>query len=465
MTPNRVIICHPDLIRYRKIIGIAGLLFLFLALSRFNIIKDCEQTRIKKVLFINPSQHTVSTKGERNDLNSLKYSFFVAGIPYSETCYDKLDSVKPEEFDIVVLPYAAGKNLNSEEAGIIAKAINEGASVIFDGVSKMNEAIDIKVIDKPIYVSQIRDFMFPKDTMYWTDSVLVHTVDNIHKTFNVLCSDVNSRLPVAVSGKFGKGNFIFYSALFDPITDKGYSRFPLLIEYMDKVFGLKALALRKKVEMYYDPGMRDNSISIEKLAQSWRKHNIKTIYAAGWYFDYGYDYETLINSCHANGILVYCWLETPMISKKFWENHPEWREKTATLRDAYVDWRYLMNLDNDNCRNAIFNAFEKFLISYDWDGVDLAELYFEPSPVGPELPENFTPMNDLVRNEFKNISGFDPVLLFDTTSSHYWKTNNPDWKRFASYRKDLCYKLKQSFLDFLTSVQKKRMILKLCLPL
>ena len=53
---------------------------------------------------------------------------------------------------------------------------------------------------------------------------------------------------------------------------------------------------------------------------------------------------SLIEACHRHGILVYVWLELPHVSEKFWADHPEWREKTALLQDAQLDWRKLMNL-------------------------------------------------------------------------------------------------------------------------
>ena len=91
--------------------------------------------------------------------------------------------------------------------------------------------------------------------------------------------------------------------------------------------------------------------------------------------------------------IVYCWLEPPMVSQKFWNKYPKWREKTAVLKDAKVSWRYLMNFADENCRKKAFSEIESLLMSYDWDGVNVAELYFE-SPGGPAYPENFTPMND-----------------------------------------------------------------------
>ena len=53
---------------------------------------------------------------------------------------------------------------------------------------------------------------------------------------------------------------------------------------------------------------------------------------------------------------------------------------------------------------------------FDWDGVNVAELYFE-SLEGASNPARFTPMNDDVRADFKRVGGFDPKLLFDPSSS------------------------------------------------
>ncbi len=58
------------------------------------------------------------------------------------------------------------------------------------------------------------------------------------------------------------------------------------------------------------------------------------LHVAGWHY-YEPNAETdeylrrLIEACHRKAILVYVWLELPHVSEKFWDEHPEWREKTA----------------------------------------------------------------------------------------------------------------------------------------
>ena len=53
------------------------------------------------------------------------------------------------------------------------------------------------------------------------------------------------------------------------------------------------------------------------------------------------------------------------------------REDRAVLQDAQLDWRKLMNLTNRDCFRAVSAGVKRLLGRFDWDGVNLAELYFE----------------------------------------------------------------------------------------
>jgi hypothetical protein len=114
-----------------------------------------------------------------------------------------------------------------------------------------------------------------------------------------------------------------------------------------------------------------------------------------------------------------------------------------------------MNFADKDCRAKVFSETEALLTKYDWDGVNLAEFYFESSG-GPAHPEIFTPMNDTVRREFRKMHGFDPLEIFDQNSIHFWKNSPEDWRKLAAYRKDLCYQLKAAYLDMLKGVKKKK---------
>jgi hypothetical protein len=424
--------------------------------SSANKEQKLEITELPKIIFINPADTGVISKAENNDVKSFKRSLEVIGFKVTEVSVSKLSETKLLDYSLIILPYAAAKDLSEENIKNIAGALTAGVNLLFDGVSKLTQTIEIKTLRNNINVSKIRDLNFSNKPLYWTIPGSVTPFDTTAQKHQVLCIDDEQHLPIVLSGQYGKGKFISMATMFDPNTDKGYSRFPFLTEYLFQVFGIKRPIERLAMEMYFDPGNREHGFDIDSLANQWKKNKIKRIYAAGWYYDTDYDYTSLIKACHENGILVYCWLETPMISTKFWEDHPEWREKTAYLKDAKIDWRSLMNLADENCRKQVFKEWEAFFMKHDWDGIDFAEMYFEPSPVGPALPENFTPMNTIVREEFKKQAGFDPIDLFDTKGSHYWKQNNKDWKTFANYRKNLCFRIKSHVLDYLTTVQNRK---------
>jgi len=412
---------------------------------------------LPNVLFILPNDTVNLSVFEKNDMYSMMHVFRVSGIRYSEITVEEIMTEKLSRYNLIIVPYATAKLLSDFAVlNHVMNAVKLGSNIITDGLSDIAVSLGLKLQKEQVNISTIGDSYFSSDTLYWTNPHISYVFDNTTRKDSILAFDKISQKPIALSGSFGKGHFISISTLFDPNTTKGYSRFPFLIEWMERFLGLQRIAERKSVEMYFDPGMRDDNLNIDSLAELWQQRLIKRIYVAGWYYDNNVDYKAIIDACHQNGIQAYCWLETPEINKTFWDKHPEWREKTATGRDANVDWRKLMNLADTACRKQVCKELDSLLMKHDWDGVNLAELYFEPHPQGFDNPNNFTPMNTIVRNEFKQKSGFDPIELFNPQSSNFWKTNKKSWRQFADYRKVLSYRLKCQFLEFLNSVKNKK---------
>jgi len=409
-----------------------------------------------KIALIVPNEHETLSVHERNDMKSLRESILVSGISFEEIGMDQLYKKPLKSYDLLVLPFASADRLSDKQKKFMIKALRSGVNIFTDSITAFSSAAGIKMAQDAIDVAQIRDNFLPNDTLFWAIPTDVYPIASMPANSKVLSVDNKQKLPLVVKCSVGKGQLIFSSPLFDPYTDKGYSRFSYFIETLNKELGIRYLAHSSEVEMYLDMGMR-NGENYDELAKSWQKKHIKRIHASGWYYDDpDTNYPEMIKACHTYGISVYCWLETPMISAGFWNRHPEWREKTATLRDANVDWRKLMNLANEDCRKRAAFELDSFLRVNDWDGINLAELYFEPSPVGPRIPANFTPMNDLVRNDFKNQNGFDPILILDPKSPHYWERNQADWKKLAAYRKKLAFDLKTFFLDHFNAVANQK---------
>src|SRR5207302_8795736 len=148
--------------------------------------------------------------------------------------------------------------------------------------------------------------------------------------------------------------------------------------------GAPAGPARTGAEIYLDPGGLHNGVKGTPQELARRLAGVRAVHIAGWNADYqdpkfNYDYGALIDALHARGVLAYAWLEPPFVSERFWLEHPECREKTATGRDALVDWRRLIALEDATCFRLASPVYSRVVTAYPFDGVDVAELYFEPS--------------------------------------------------------------------------------------
>jgi hypothetical protein len=194
---------------------------------------------------------------------------------------------------------------------------------------------------------------------------------------------------------------------------------------------------------FFDSAYRSR-VDVDYFAARWRKAGIAALHVAAWH-NFEPDPESdaylkkLIEACHREGILVYAWFELPHVSERFWDLHPAWREQTAVLQDAQLDWRKLMNLTNRECFRAVATGVRALLGRFDWDGVNLAELYFE-SLEGITNPSRFTPMNADVRAQFQEQAGFDPLEVFGARA-------DPQSRRmFLDFRASLALGMQQEWL-------------------
>ena len=145
-----------------------------------------------------------------------------------------------------------------------------------------------------------------------------------------------------------------------------------------------------------------------------------------------------------------------MVTPKMWDDHPEWREKTAAGTDGNVGWRYSMNFQDPDCFQAAMDWTKVLLNSSDWDGIDIAELNFDADFKDYLRPDKFVPMNDIVRADFKKKAGFDPIQLFRPNSPHYYKTDPAGMAKFQRYREDIVVDWHRRVLTELEPLCKQR---------
>ncbi len=357
--------------------------------------------------------------------------------------------------NLLIVPYAFVDSLKHTDYDILTQFVNQGGDIITDTRNDLAEELGIQFTPTRLRVSHIRDRFFPEERIAWQYPELV-TKFETSDIDEVFCSDEVTEAPLVIGKKVGKGRFIFFATRFDSYSQYGTSQYPYLLEYVRKYFHVRPIVRRDLLEVYFDPGFR-HTYSIEQLVRQWVNSGIRTVQVAGWheYPKYTYDYERLIRLAHANGILVYLWIEPPQVSQKFWAEHPEWREKNYKMEDVRPSWRYPVSLTDDKCLAAMVNEYKNLLDQFDWDGVNLAELYFEAAK-GFDDAKYFTPMHPSAQKEIKNRYGIDLTAIFNPQSPYYWKSNPAVKKTIVEYRIQRLKEVYETFLSVIADYAKDR---------
>lgn len=334
--------------------------------------------------------------------------------------------------------------------------IEQGGIVVLEGDGELARALGITPGNRRVVVRSIVDQHAPQLGIVW-ESPLEIPVFNLPNDATVLAAERWEHAPVVVALHRGSGAVLWIAA---PPGKQGYERFPYLLQAL-RDLGMKPPFQSERLWAFFDGAYRLR-VDLDYLADRWRKAGIAALQVAGWHY-YESNPESdeylrrLIEACHRKAILVYVWLELPHVSEKFWDDHPEWREKTAILQDAQLDWRKLMNLNNPDCYAAVSQGIKQLISRFDWDGVNLAELYFE-SLLGAADPARFTPMNSDVRNEFRRLHGFDPLELFQTA-----KPDATQLQAFLDYRADLARRQQEKWIGEIESLRPSKPDLDLVL--
>ncbi|MCX6121577.1 MAG: DUF2334 domain-containing protein [Ignavibacteriales bacterium] len=361
----------------------------------------------------------------------------------------------PSKYNLLIVPAAIADSLTPEDISTLTNYVTSGGNIILDSKTDLAGEFGIQYASTQIRVRHVRDKLFPEEQIVWRYPELVNKfdVDNLDKIF---CIDEATESPMVIGKRFGKGKVLYINSRFDPHSQQGYSNYPYFIEYIRRYFQLRPIVRREKLEVFFEPGSR-RLYSVENLVRSWVSNGIRIIHVSGWheYPKYTWDYARLIRLAHANGILVYAWLEPPQISQFFWDTHPEWREKNIFGEDAKPAWRYPVALTDTLCVQEMTRLYHSFLESFDWDGVDLAELYFE-SGRGFEEPKLFTPAHPTARLELKRKYGIDLKAAFDSLSSSYWKTNAKVKETIVNYRVEKIKSIYETLLRSFNEIAKTK---------
>lgn len=333
--------------------------------------------------------------------------------------------------------------------------VERGAILILEGESSLAGTFGFRRTDSTVKVNSLIDVHQPKLPIVWEKGLELPAFE-IPAGARVFAHERWSGAPMVAGFQRGAGAVLWVAV--SP-GEHGYDRFPYLLQALADL-GLDPPFRGSRLWAFFDSAYRSR-VDVDYFAARWRKAGIAALHVAAWHFherDAEQDawLEKLIAACHREGILVYAWLELPHISDAFWNEHPQWREKTALLQDAQLDWRKLMNLANPDCFRAAATGVHQVMQRFDWDGINLAELYFE-SLEGIGNPARFTPMNGNVRAEFRRQHGFDPIELFGT------RNDETSRRLFLDYRAGLARRIQEQWIGELESVRREKPHLDLVL--
>ncbi len=330
--------------------------------------------------------------------------------------------------------------------------VSRGAFLVLEGDSPLAREFGFVPSSKQVVVRGVEDLRAPKYEIVWEKPAALPIFD-VPKGCRIFMRERWDHAPLMAGLKRGRGGVLWLAV--SPGAD-GHERFPYLIQALADL-GFEPPFRSANLWAFFDSSYRSR-VDLDYFAERWRKAGISALHVAAWhYYDRNAESDAylkrLIEACHKRAILVYAWLELPHVSDQFWSDHPEWREKTALLQDAQLDWRKLVNLTNRDAYHAAAAGVRDLLARFDWDGVNLAELYFE-SLEGYLNPARFTPMNDDVRADFKAKNGYDPVELFDTTSPRHPSKDAKYMRELLEYRADLARRQQTEWIGEIEKVRK-----------
>lgn len=357
---------------------------------------------------------------------------------------------------LVALPLAGSWPRLLESAGLAP-----GEVEVVTGASEQALRLGFRDTGARVMVRSVVDSIDPSLEIVWQTAVET-PVFAMPPGATVFTRERWTGAPLAAGWRAG-GRVLFWTAV--GLGERGYERFPYIPQALAEL-GLHARAESRNLWAFFDSSYRLRA-DPDYLAARWRRGGIAALHIAAWHYwepDAQRDLwlRKLIEACHRHAITTYAWIELPHVSEQFWRDHPEWREQTAAGQDAQLDWRKLMNLTDPACSAAVDRGLAALAQRFDWDGINLGELYFE-SLEGYQNPARFTPFHAQVRAGFRALHGFDPAELYDEASKRYHARDAAPMRLFLDFRAKLAASLQNDWLASLQALKSSKPWLDLVL--
>jgi hypothetical protein len=388
-----------------------------------------------------------------------KYQLALGAMGFPPTTVDLADLGRLDLSSVrtLIVPLDISKNISPLFVEAVVREVRKGLQVYTEEDSELSRALGVQFVGTTSEVDAILDKHHPEIEIRWREKVVVKEIGA--SDLKIYSEAKSNQSPLIVGGTLGQGRWLYAAVPLDEPEGWGYGRFPYVHEAFLDWFNLQPPFSRSNLIVYLDWAYVSKE-NPKELAARISAKGISEVHLSSFYSlsKSKEFFLEFIENCHNLGILVYSWLELPTVNSEFWIAHPECREKTATGRDAKVDWRQLIALEIPHCMAAVKSEIKTLLEAFPWDGVDVAELYFD-SPTGFDARDNFTPMSDKFRDDFISHSvaageaGVDPIEFLDPASIHFYKRDAAGFARLLRYRSQLCLNLNREIIQFVQGLR------------
>jgi len=356
----------------------------------------------------------------------------------------------------LIVPEQEGWQLGSTFLPVILHDVGHGTPLLLDGATPLAAKLGLAFIGTRGRMKRYR-WKHNAEELIRLPGRLKYSRYKGNPSLKVLADNPQTREPLVVAGNLEQGRFIYSALPLEPPQGLVYEYLPFLAQAIVDEFQITPTLAADNLCAYFDPS--DFPIwDATALAIQLKSWGVREVHLGAWNESEKFREFTrrFIEAAHLEGITVCAWLEFPMVGEAFWDQHPKWREVTASGRPALMDWRHNMALEDPDCFRAVVDRTQRLLLDFDWDGVDLAELYFEAAGGVFKDPTEFTPMHPAFRKMFQQRYGADPLEIFNPRSAHYWRRSPKMRRALIEYRIELITQLTKTFLDTLARCQEQK---------
>jgi len=334
-----------------------------------------------------------------------------------------------------------------DELSRLMNFVNSGGHLAIWGNTPLAQTFDFEFESTYSY-TQAKELKNMAIDIFWPAPITAKPLENTGdlSVFTIF----NPTNDIAVAGKsYGEGKVIY---AVDPVYESAshdFLLYPYLMKHVGDYFNLKSSIRIDDIRVYMDWGFHFDQ-NPEAIVQTLLHAGVSEVHLSAWYEIERVKsfFDAFIAQCHANGIRVYAWLELPMVTQEFWDENPQARQKLINGEDAVIGWRALVAMEDPQVNDLVKDKVDELVGAFDYDGANIAELYFEPAG-GLELVNDITPFSDYFVDSFIKKHGRKPQDIFTQNNNLSQEERAVLLNAFIDERKRIITDLNVEYVNFI----------------